>query len=229
MIENGKPPSGLTKDGTPEYAIDLRRIGGAFGVDDNARRIINYRFAEDVCMKTGAGWAPTCPTIKVKWMLSEYAYDDSIHHLELGKRLPELRVLEGADISQAPTLRGSSMQEPPNEAFLKFIEAMQAQGDELLRVVGLYRVLKTHLAVNYRYHLTATDPVCDGPTVRILKHILVDEEDHLKWGQAIYEELATTPERRREALEWQMEMEDLLVRAGGVTGDGLRAQVSASA
>ncbi|MQA00529.1 MAG: hypothetical protein GEU80_14565 [Dehalococcoidia bacterium] len=202
-----------------EYAVDQRRIGGLFGVDENARRLMNYRYAEDICMKTGAGWAPTCPTIKVKWRLPEFAYDDSVHQLELGKRLPELRVLEGADYSQPPTLRGSATFQPPNEDFVAFVREMQSAGDELMRVTGLYRVLKTHLAVNYRYHAAVTDPVCDGPTVRILNHILVDEEEHLRWGQAIYEELADTPARRREALEWEMHLADLLTAAGGVAGD----------
>lgn len=201
-----------------EYAVDTRRIGGAFGVDENAKLLIHYRFAEDVCMKTGAGWAPTTPTIKLKWGFAEYAYDDSIHSYWLGQRLPDLRVLEGADLSQPPTLRTSSKMEPPNEGFLKFVEELQMQGDELLRIVGLYRVLKTHLAVNYRYHRTVTDPVCDQPTVRTIDHILLDEEAHLRWGQAAYEEFANTPEKRREANEWQAHLEDLLIRCGGVTG-----------
>jgi hypothetical protein len=201
-----------------EYAIDQRHIGGAFGVDENARRIIHYRYAEQICMVTGAGWAPTCPTIKVKWGLSERAYHDSQHYIWLGQRLPELRVLEGAHHDEPPTLRRSDKAEPPNEEFVAFTRALQAQGDELLRVVGLYRVLKTHLAVNYRYHRAVTDLVCDAPTARLLDLILLEKEEHLRWGQAIYEELANTPERRRAALEWQAELEDLLIRAGGVTG-----------
>ena len=68
------------------------------------------------------------------------------------------------------------------------------------------------------YHMTVTDQVCDAPTVRILRHILLEEEEHLHWGQAIYEELADTPEKRRAALAWQLELEDLLVRSGGVVG-----------
>jgi len=202
-----------------EYAVDKRRIGGLFGVDENARRLMNYRYAEDICMKTGAGWAPTCATIALKWQLPENAYDDSVHQQELGKRLPELRVLEGADYSQPPTLRGSSTLAPPNEEFETFVREVQSAGDELLRVTGLYRVLKTHLAVNYRYHMAVTDPVSDGPTVRILKHILIDEEEHLKWGQAIWEQLASTASRRRQALEWEAHLGDLLTAAGGVAGD----------
>ena len=202
----------------PELAIDPRVVGGAFSVNENARRILNYRFAENVCMTAAAGWASSTPSIKVKFALGEHCYHDSIHSFWLGQRLPELRVTEGMDAATPPTLRSSYRAEPPNEAFAKFCETLQLQTDQLLRVVGLYRVLKTHLAVYYRHHAQVTDQVSDAPTVRILRHILIEEEDHIRWGQAVYEELADTPEKRRGALQWQMELEDLLVRSGGVTG-----------
>ena len=202
----------------PELAIDPRQVGGAFSVDENARRLLHYRFAENVCMTAEGAWASSCPTMKVKFALGEHCYGDSIHSFWLGQRLPELRVMEGADLEAPPTLRSSNAAEPPNEDFLKFCEALQLQDNELLRLVGLYRVLKTHLCVYYRHHLLVTDQVCDAPTVRILRHILLEEEEHLKWGQAIYEELADTPQRRRAALEWQLHVEELLARSGGVTG-----------
>jgi hypothetical protein len=202
----------------PELAYDTRTVGGAFRVDENARRLINYRFGEQVCMTSAGGWASSCPTIKVKFALGQHCYEDSIHMLWLGQRLPELRVVDQLEVDVPPTLRWSNKAEPPNELFLKFVETMQFQDDELLRLVGLYRVLKTHLCVYYRHHLQVTDQVCDAPTVRILKHILLEEEEHLKWGQAIYEELAATPELRRAALEWQAHLEQLLAASGGVTG-----------
>ena len=202
----------------PELAIDPRKIGGAFSVDESARRIIHYRFAENVCMTTASGWASSAQAIKVKFAMGEHCYHDSIHSFWLGQRLPELRVTEKMDHETPPTLRTSYQAEPPNEEFLKFCETMQLQTDQLLRLVGLYRVMKTHLAVYYRHHALVTDQVCDTPTVRILNHILLEEEEHLRWGQAIYEEMADTPAKRRAALEWQLELEDLLVKSGGVTG-----------
>ncbi|MEP7216992.1 MAG: hypothetical protein ABI782_12125 [Anaerolineaceae bacterium] len=202
----------------PELAIDPRRVGGAFSVDESARRIIHYRFAENVCMTSGAAWASSSPSVKVKFALGEHCYHDSIHSHWLGQRLPELRVTEKMDLQTPPTLRTSYQAEPPNEAFLKFCETMQLQTDQLLRIVGLYRVLKTHLAVYYRHHALVTDQVSDAPTVRILSHILLEEEAHLHWGQAIYEEMADSAEKRRSAIEWQMELEMLLAASGGVTG-----------
>lgn len=202
----------------PELAVDTRTVGGAFRVDENARRLIHYKFAENVCMTTEGGWASSMPLIKVKFAIGQHCFEDSIHSFWIGQRLPELRVTEQMEHDVPPTLRWSNKAEPPNEEFLKFVEAMQMQDDQLLRIVGLYRVLKTHLAVYYRHHLAVTDHVCDGPTVRILQHILLEEEEHVKWGQAIYEELADTQEKRRAALEWQAHLEDLLIKSGGVTG-----------
>jgi hypothetical protein len=202
----------------PELAVDTRTVGGLFRVDENARRLVHYRFAENVCMTTEGGWASSSPSIKVKFALGEHCYQDSIHSLWIGQRLPELRVVEDMEHDVPPTMRWSNKAEPPNEAFLKFVETMQFQDDQLLRLVGLYRVLKTHLVVYYRHHRRMTDPVCDAPTIRILDHILLEEEEHVRWGQAIYEEMADTPEKRRNALEWQMQLEDLLIKSGGVTG-----------
>jgi hypothetical protein len=54
--------------------------------------------------------------------------------------------------------------------------------------------------------------------VRTLKFILIDEEEQIRWGQAIYEEMADTPAKRRQALEWQMHLEEILATSGGVTG-----------
>jgi hypothetical protein len=193
-------------------------VGGLFGVDENARRLIHYKFAENVCMTTAGGWASSTPTVKVKFALGRHCYEDSIHSFWLGQRLPELRVVDKMENDVPPTLRWSNKAEPPNEAFVKFVETMQMQDDELLRLVGLYRVLKTHLAVYYRHHVQMTDHVCDAPTVRIIEHILLEEERHIQWGQAIYEEMADTPEKRRTAVGWQMELEELLAKSGGVTG-----------
>jgi hypothetical protein len=95
---------------------------------------------------------------------------------------------------------------------------MQLETDQLRRLTGLYRVLKNHLLVYYRHHLAVTDPVCDAPTVRILRHIILEEEEHVQFGMAMYEELADTPEKRRAAMEWQTELEVQLMKSGGVTG-----------
>jgi hypothetical protein len=202
----------------PELAPDLREVGGLFSVDESARRLIHYRYAEISCMEANAGWVATMASPKLKIILAEHAYQDALHADAIGRRLPELRVMENIDMRIPPTLRVADVRRPPNDEFARFVSEMQEQNDELLRLVGLYRVLKPHLAVYYRHHAAVTDQISDGPTVRTLKFILIDEEEHVKWGQAIYEELADTPAKRRTALEWQMHLEEILAASGGVTG-----------
>lgn len=202
----------------PELAVDTRQVGGAFSVEENARRIIHYRYAEIACMEAAAGWAATMALPKVKIALAEHAYHDALHADALGRRLPELRVHENVDMTIPPPLRVADVRRPPNDEFARFVREMQDEEDELLRLVGLYRVLKPHLAVYYRHHIAVTDQISDAPTVRMLKFILIDEEEHVRWGQAIYEELADTPAKRRRAMDWQTHLEELLVASGGVTG-----------
>lgn len=201
-----------------ELAIDLRRVGGAFSVTENARRLIHYRYSEIASMDAALGWVATMASPKIKVALAEHGYQCALHADWLGRRLPELRIYENIDMTLPPGLRVADVRRPPNEEFAQFVGAMQDQDDELLRLVGLYRVLKPHLAVYYRHHAEVTDQICDSPTVRMLRFILVEEEEHIRWGQAIYEELANTPALRRRALEWQSYLEEILVGAGGVTG-----------
>ena len=144
------------------------------------------------------------------------AYHCAQHADMLGKRLPELRVTEGAE-GPYPLMTSPKM-EPPNDEFRTFMEAIQDQEDSVLRVMGIFGVLKPHLATHYLYHMRATDQVVDTPTVRILKSMLIDEEEHIQWGRAQIEELADTPKKRRHANEWRMHLEELLTEAGGVIG-----------
>lgn len=202
----------------PELAIDLREVGGAFSVGETARRLIHYRYAEIACMEAEAGWVATMAAPKLKITLAEHAYQCSLHADAIGRRLPELRVMENIDMTVPPTMRVADVRRPPNDEFARFVQEMQDEDDELLRLAGLYRVLKPHLAVYYRHHMAVTDQISDSPTVRLLKFILIDEEEQIKWGQAVYEELADTPTKRRRSMEWQTHLEELLAESGGVTG-----------
>ena len=193
-----------------------RKLGGVFSVDECARRLMHYRYAEVEMMRALLQWIATQPQVHHKVEFGPIAYHCAQHADMLGKRLPELRVTEGAE-GPYPLMTSPKM-DPPNDEFRTFMEAIQDQEDSVLRVVGIFGVLKPHLATHYLYHMRATDQVVDSPTVRILKFILVDEEEHIQWGRAQIEELADTPRKRRHANEWRMHLEELLTEAGGVIG-----------
>jgi hypothetical protein len=199
-------------------SYDPRRIGGAFSVAECRRRLTHYRFAELAAMDAALGWIATMKAPRHKTKLAEHGYHCATHADVLGRRLPELGVHDSVDMALPPNLRVADVRLPPNDEFAFFVAALQDQDDELLRVVGLYKVLKPHVAVYYRHHALVTDPVSDAPTVRLLKAIIADEEEHIRWGDAVYEELAGSRADRRRAIEWQAYLEELLVAGGSVIG-----------
>jgi hypothetical protein len=210
--------SGGQGDAAWSLTFDPRRIGGAFSVAECARRLTHYRFAELASMDAALGWVATMRQPRLKTTLAEHGYHCATHADLLGRRLPELGIRDAIDMTLPPNLRMADIRKPPNPEFASFVAALQDQDDELLRIVGLYRVLKPHVAAYYRHHVVVTDPICDAPTVRALNAIVAEEEDHIRWGQAIYEELARTPADRRRAVAWQDELEQLLVAGGSVVG-----------
>src|SRR5438093_12966876 len=123
-----------------ELAIDTRQVGGAFSVDESARRLLHYRFAEVAAMEAEAGWVITMAAPKLKIPLAEHAYQCSLHADALGRRLPELRIQENVDMSIPPTLRVADVCRPPNEDFARYVQAMQDHDDELRRQPGHSRL-----------------------------------------------------------------------------------------
>ena len=73
------------------FPADLRELHGRWDVEATARRVRNFRYAEEWMMMIMAGWVATIPELPVKTGLGKIIYQDSIHADWLGKRLPELR------------------------------------------------------------------------------------------------------------------------------------------
>lgn len=184
-------------------------LAGVFSVEECARRVRNYRYAEERMMRTLAGWIALTPEITAKLLMGRQVWDCAQHADLWGKRLPELR---------AP----AQVSEPPNEAFVRFMDALEgreAWGETVERLTGIYRVLKPHLIAVYSAHLAQANPIYEVPTRRILERLLAEERQHMGDGQRLLAELAVTPARGRRASAWQAELDGLLLQAGGVTGE----------
>lgn len=97
-------------------------------------------------------------------------------------------------------------------------EAIHAPGEWDL-LAGLFRVIKPALVDAYRWHLAQTFANPDAPTLYALKHILLDEDEHLGWAA---DALAGHP-----VSAWEAYVHDLLLAAGGVTGMGARVDAPA--
>lgn len=162
----------------------------------NKRLLNRYRFVEYGTLRILAGWLPATANMDCKLAMGRVLWEDAQHVQHLYLRLREV---------QSPAFR------PPGDDALEHLmhEALNAPHERDL-LAGLFRVIKPALVNAYRWHRQQTFANPDAPTLYALKHILVDKEDQLLWGQST---LADHP-----AGEWEAYLASLLAAAGGITG-----------
>src|SRR5437667_3315323 len=191
---------------------DRRGRRGAFDVEETARRVGNYKWIERRLFEALGGWVATVPELDVKLRLGAHCYKHAWHSELWNKRLPELREMNPERLTQ-----------PANDAVVRFMEAVaepEAPDQTIEKLVGVYRVLIPRKIAAYTYHLNATSPITDAPTIRWLKFILTDEFDDWREGEMLLQSLIRTPEDVDRAASRQRELEQLMLAAGGITGPG---------
>ncbi|MBK5222146.1 MAG: hypothetical protein JJE52_04585 [Acidimicrobiia bacterium] len=191
---------------------DRRELPGSFTVEESARRAGNYKWIEMRLFEALGGWIATVPELDVKMRLGTHCYHHAWHAELWHKRLPELREMNPERLAV-----------PPNEQMERFVEALtepEAADLTIEKLVGVYRVLIPHKIAAYTYHLNNTSTITDAPTIRSLKFILHDEMDDWRDGEMILQSLIETPDDVRRAAERQVELETILVAAGGICGPG---------
>jgi hypothetical protein len=189
--------------------LSSERHAGHFSVDDSARRIRHYRYAEERMLRTLGGWIALTPELPAKLLFGRHVWDCAQHADLWGKRLPELR---------AP----AQQSEPANDRVVKFadlLESAEGPRDTVERVAGVYRVLKPHLVTVYARHLAHANPVYEPPTRRILERCVDEERRHAAAGAIVLARLARDDASRERAKGWEQRLLVLLGEAGGITGD----------
>ena len=194
-----------------DIPADLRELHGRYDVEATARRVRNFRYAEEWMMMILGGWVATIPELPVKTGLGKIIWECAQAADALGKRLPELRCGRKAVAAS----------ESANAGFARFIEAVSEpdRPDQTIeKLVGIFDVLKPHLAEAYERHMRETDQISDAPTIELLDEIVRKTRRHVAWGQEVLDRLCDTDgtrERRRARGELLREM---LRECGGVTG-----------
>jgi hypothetical protein len=189
--------------------LSSERLAGHFSVDDSARRIRNYRYAEERMLRALGGWIALTPELPAKLLFGRHVWDCAQHADLWGKRLPELR---------AP----AQQSEPANDRMVKFadlLESAEGPRETVERVAGVYRVLKPHLVTVYARHLANANPVYEPPTRRILERCVEEERRHAAAGAIVLARLTRDHAAREREKVWEQRLLALLAEAGGVTGD----------
>ncbi len=194
-----------------DIPADLRELHGRYDVESTARRVRNFRYAEEWMMMIMGGWVATIPEVPVKTGLGKIIWECAQAADELGKRLPELRCGRKA-------LEAS---EAANTGFAEFMQAVaEPERPDLTieKLVGIFDVLKPHLVEVYETTSRETDQICDAPTIEILETILRKTRRHIAWGQEVLDRLCDTDALRERRRARAALLTDRLRESGGVTG-----------
>jgi hypothetical protein len=136
------------------------QLPGTFDVEETARRVGNYKWAEMKLFEALGGWVATVPELDVKMRLGTHCYHHAWHAELWHKRLPELREMNPDRLTV-----------PANDAMVRFVEALtepEAADQTIEKLVGVYRVFIPHFIAAYTYHRNNTSEITDAPTIRSL-------------------------------------------------------------
>lgn len=178
-----------------------------FGVEETVQRLVRYAWINRRVMQTALYWLSPTPEWEVKEALSLHSYLAADHASDFRTRVSEMR-------NPPPDMNVS----PDHRLDALFDEALSA-GTTLEKLVALYGVIKPALLDAYRQHNARANPLVDYPTRRLLRHMIIEEEDAVAWGQAAITALADTEARRAEAESWAAHLRAYLDAAGGIAGE----------
>jgi hypothetical protein len=195
-----------------EIPADLRELHGRYDVEATARRIRNFRYAEEWIMMILGGWIATIPELPVKTGLGKLVWETAQAADALGRRLPELRCGRRAALAS----------EPANPGFASLVQAIaEPERPDLTieKLAGLFDVLRPHLNEVYEETARQTDQIADAPTVELLDEILRKARRHAAWGREVLDRLCDTDAARERRRRRGEEVRALLCACGGVTGE----------
>lgn len=178
-----------------------------YNVDDSVRFLVRYAWIEKRMMEVGLYWLNPTPEWEVKEALSLHLYQDTEHVKLIRERVSEMR---------NPPPR---MDVCPDEALDRFFDELLASADTLEKVVGYYGVLKPAMLHAYRAHYANANPLVDYPTRRVLRWLMIEEEDAVLWGEKAITALTMDPQAARRADAWNAHLTAYLEAAGGIMGE----------
>lgn len=197
-----------------DVPADLRTLHGRYDVESTARRVRNFRYAEEWLMMSFGGWIATIPEVPVKTGLGKLTWETAQAADVLGKRLPELRCGRKAVAAS----------EAPNDGFAAFVQAItepESPDQTIEKLSGVFDVLLPHLVAVYERTARATDQIADAPTIELLEDIVRRKRRHIAWGQEVLDRLCDTDATRERRRVRATELTDRLAKCGGVTGEGV--------
>ena len=181
---------------------DVRRTGMA--VETCAKRIGRFGFVSKQLMFVQAGKMSSVANWEFKAALSRQLWESALHWGLWRDRVSELRGHEHLIERYA--------EDKLNDFFQ---ELLYSEGDAEF-AVGLYGVILPAYRDALQSYIEDTNPLADYPTLRLVRHILLDLQEHIAFGASVLAVLAGADDETVTA--WRRHLEGYLEAAGGVDG-----------
>jgi hypothetical protein len=190
--------------GLCSYA-EAARVG--FSVDESVRRLLRLHWTAKRLMDVALAHLPGTPEWEVKCGLALHQWQNGEHAEAIRARITEMR-------SPPPRLDA-----PPDRALDAFLEELLRAEGTVELVAGLYGVAHPALAEACRQYLEVANPLVDHPTRRVLRFVLLEQEEAVKWGARALAALVEADRSAGEAAAaWQRHLLAYLDAAGGIAG-----------
>lgn len=178
-----------------------------YTVEQTVDLLKRYNYIKVSLNKLLAAHLAHTPEWEVKCALSQHLWLEAEHSTWLRKRVTEMR--------EPPHY----LDEVPDEKLEAFFEELIRSKTTVELLAGVYGVLKPAMIEALKIHLAQTNALIDYPTCRLLRFILSEEEEMLKWGKQALIALTRVPEALQEARDWERHVNWFLAAAGGIAGN----------
>jgi hypothetical protein len=175
-------------------------------VEDNVEVLKRFHFALKRSYFLVVSRIAATPIYEVKMAFSYHAN-------LLAENITKVRVRVG-EMREPPL----GLEVIPDPAYALFFDEMLSASTLEETMVGLYGVALPALVDAIRAHLRETNLLVDQPSVRMLKHLLIDLEEIIEWGEDTLRKLIEHAGLGEKASLWLKHFRDYLAAAGGISG-----------
>ena len=193
-----------------KFPRDMRRMGGKYTVEENARRLLRFFYLERRLMQGLGSWTLSIPDFEVKIETGRHIFV----HADAARRFRERLTEQEAKKVVVDGFRDAEID--------GLIDEMLSAEDTPELLVGTHQVMAQALEVAYRQHIDDTCPIADAPTIRMLKQILVDYEPMLAWANTAIEAYIDGGIDEARLQSWRFHLQRVLSGIGGITGADVR-------
>ncbi len=200
----------------PNYPPPLAGLCGyqqaalaGISVDQTVSRLRRWVFLKSQLVFINARAFNAIPEWEVKGAISLHLWQDAEHSSWFRRRITEMRTPP------------HHLDKVPDEALEEFVREVGGATNTIEFLVGIYRVLKPALREAYREHLRDAHPIADHPTRRLVQLALLEEEQHIAWGEQAIAAVLTRAEPGS-AARWETHLRAYLAAAGDINGEASR-------